>query len=264
MRHGKRTGVFILVTLCGALSTASLAQNKRVPEQCDKDTDCEKGNCVQLKDENRGNVCLYCGQNDYDSYWSDVQNKCKELDEITHSTDLESELRKSANRRGEFSLPWLFYRRDLNRDCMAARTKREESCWKDETDSDHRKQIDEAKRVANAADRLIDESIRNGKAYKVDREHFDHLTEDEEHSCGDLHKDFDWLSEIKEDEKADCSEISSVADRAHDCREVRMSIVDVFQDRASEERTNALKEAQAAESEAKRMLELKHSKNLCK
>lgn len=256
-------GVCVMVTLCGVLSTASLAQNKRVPEACATDADCEAGNCVQLKEESK-KVCLYCRQDDYNTYWSDVQSKCKNLDEIGRYSDLKSELQKSANRRDEFSLTWLKSRRDLNADCLTARSTRENSCWKDQIDSGHKQQIDDLKEALNATDGLINDSIRNGKAYKVDREHFDHLTEDEEHNCKDLRKDFEWLSSLKEDEQADCTEISSVADRAHDCREVRKSIVEVFQDRASSERTDALKEAEAAESEAKRMLELKHSKNLCK
>lgn len=72
------------------------------------------------------------------------------------------------------------------------------------------------------------------------------------------------MSSLKEAEQADCTQctqISSVADRAHDCKEVRKSIVEVFQERG---RTDALKEAEVAESEAKRMLDLKHSENLCK
>jgi hypothetical protein len=259
----KRTGVCVMVALCWALSTTSLAQNKRVPEECANNADCETGNCVQLKEESKM-VCLYCPPGDYDTYWSDVQSKCKNLDEIGRYSDLKSELQKSANRRNEFSLVWLNNRRDLNADCLKARSTRENSCWKDQIDSGHKQQIDDLKDALNATEGLINESIRNGKAYKVDREHFDHLMEDEEDNCKDLHKDFEWLSSLKEDEQADCTEISSVANRAHDCREVRKSIVEVFQDRASSERTDALKEAEAAESEAKRILDLKNRNHLCK
>lgn len=259
----KCTGICIIVALCWTLSTTSLAQNKKVPEECVNNADCETGNCVKLKEESK-NVCLYCPQGDYEQYWSDVQNKCKNLDEIGRYSDLKSELQKSANRREEFSLPWLYNRRDLNADCLKARSTRENSCWKDQIDSGHKQQLDDLKEALNATEGLINDSIRNGKAYKVDREHFDHLMEDEEHNCKDLHKDFEWLSSLKEDEQADCTEISSVADRAHDCREVRKSIVEAFQDHASSERTDALKEAEAAESEAKRILELKNSKHLCK
>jgi hypothetical protein len=252
-----------MVALCWALSITSVAQNKRVPDECANDADCETGNCVQLKEESK-KVCLYCRQGDYDTYWSDVQSKCKKLDEIGRYSDLKAELQKSPNRRGEVSLPWLYNRRDLNADCLTARSTRENSCWKDQIDSGHKQQIDDLKEALNATEGLISESIRNGKAYKVDREHFDHLTEDEEHNCKDLRQDFEWLSSLKEDEQADCTRIESLADRAGDCREVRKSIVEVFQDRASSERTDALKEAEAVESEAKKMLDLKHSKNLCK
>lgn len=259
----KRIRVFVMMALALALGTTSVAQKKRVPEACDKDEDCETGNCVQLKQESK-KVCLYCRANDYENYWSDVQTRCKNLDEIGRYSDLESELQKSANRRGEVSLVWLYNRRDLNAACLTARSTRENECWKDQIDSGHKDQIDELTRALNATKRMIDESIRDGKAYKVDREHFDHLMEDEEHNCKDLHKDFEWLSSLKDDEKADCSEIASVADRASDCREVRKNVVEVFQDRASSERTDALKEAVAAESEAKRVLDLKKSKSLCK
>ena len=259
----KRTKVCVMVTLCWVISTISGAQDKRVPDECANDADCETGNCVQLKEESK-KVCLYCRQSDYDNYGSDVESKCKNLDEIGRYSDLKSELQKAPNRRGEFSLPWLYNRRDLNAACLTARSTRENSCWKDQIDSGHKQQIDDLKEALNATESLISESIRNGKAYKVDREHFDHLTEDEENNCKDLHKDFEWLSSLKEDEQADCTEISSVANRAHDCREVRKSIVEVFQDRASSERTDVLKEAEAAENEAKRMLDLKTSKHLCK
>jgi hypothetical protein len=258
----KRTRVCLVVALCLAFSITSIAQNKRVSEECDKDADCETGNCVQLKEESK-KVCLYCRQNDYDSYWSDVQSKCKNLDEIGRYSDLKSELQKSANRRGEFSLVWLNNRHDLNAACLTARSTRENSCWKDQIDSGHKERIDELKEALNATDSLISESIRNGKAYKVDRAHFDHFMEDEDSNCKDLHNDFEWLSSLKDDEKADCSKISSVADKAGDCREVRKEMVESFQDRASSERTDALKEAVAAESEAKRILDLKKSKNLC-
>src|SRR5579871_3995320 len=214
----KQTGICVMLALGCVLSAASLAQNKKVPEDCANDAECETGNCVKLKEESK-NVCLYCGQSNYDSYWSDVHDKCKNLDEIGRYSDLKSELQKSANRRDEFSLPWLNNRRDLNADCLKARSTRENNCWKDQIDSGHKQQIDDLKEALNATESLINESIRNGKAYKVDREHFDHLTEDEAENCKDLHKDFEWLSNIKEDEQADCTEISSVANRAHDCRE---------------------------------------------
>lgn len=259
----KRAGVCVMVALCWALNTTSLAQNKRVDEECAKNADCETGNCVQLKEQSK-KVCLYCRQDDYETYWSGVQSKCKKLDDIGGYKDLESELQKSADRQGEVSLVWLNNRRDLAADCLRARLTREQECWKDKIDSGHQEQISDLKRALNAVDRLISESIQNGKAYKVDRAHFDHLTEDEEENCKDLRKDFEWLSSLKEDEKADCTQISEVANRAQDCREVRKSIVEVFQDRASSERTDALKEAEAAESEAKRTLDLKKSKNLCK
>jgi hypothetical protein len=258
----KRVGVGLMVTLFCSLSITALAQ-KKVPEECSSNEECETGNCVQLKEEGKA-VCLYCPQSDYDNFWSNVQDKCKGLDEIGKYSDLKSELQKSANRRDEFSLPFLYNRRDLNRDCLTARSTRENSCWKDRIDDGHKRQIDDLTEALNAAEGLINESIRNGKAYKVDREHFDHLMEDEEQNCKDLHKDFEWLSNIKEDEQVDCTELSSVANRAHDCREVRSSIVDVFQDHASSERTDAMKEAAAAESEAKRLLDQKNDNHLCK
>jgi hypothetical protein len=161
------------------------------------------------------------------------------------------------------SLPWLHNRRELNANCLTARSTRENSCWKDAMDSGHREQIDILKEVLDMTDRLISESVRSGKAYKVDPATFEDLEEDEESNCRDLRADFDWLARIKEDEPADCSRIASIADRAADCREARRNIVDVFQDRASSERIEALKEAEAAESEAKRMLDLKEDKDLC-
>ena len=200
----------------------------------------------------------------YDDYWSDVQDSCKDLDEIGRYRDLKDELKKHANSKAEFSLPYLYNRRDLNAKCLTARSTRENSCWKDQMDAGHKEQIDQLKEALNATEALISDSIRNGKAYKVDREQFDELMEDEEDNCENLRKDFEWLSRIEEDQQADCTELSSVADRAQDCREVRKSIVDAFQERASSERLQALKEAEAAESEAKRMLELKKSKGLCK
>jgi hypothetical protein len=258
-----RIRVCVMAVLCLAVGTLSLAQTKRVPEECASNEECETGNCVQLKEESK-KVCLYCRQSDYDGYWTDVQRNCKDLDEIGRYRDLKDELKKHANSRGEFSLPYLHNRRDLNAKCLTARSTRENSCWKDQMDSGHKEQIDQLKEALNATEALISDSIRNGKAYKVDRAQFDELMEDEEDNCKDLRKDFEWLSSLKEDEQADCTAISAVADRAQDCREVRKSIVEVFQDRASSERMQALKDAEAAESEAKRMLELKTSKGLCK
>lgn len=259
----RRIGICAVALLCLTLTAPSLAQTKRVPEECTKDEECEAGNCVQLKEESK-KVCLHCRQSDYDRFWSDVQNNCKDLDEIGRYRDLKDELKKHANSRGEFSLPYLYNRRDLNAKCLTARSTRENSCWKDQMDSGHKEQIDQLKEALSATEGLISDSVRNGKAYKVDRAHFDDLTEDEEDNCKELQKDFQWLSSLKEDEQADCGRIASVADRAGDCREVRKSIVDVFQDRASSERTQAFKEAEAAESEAKKMLDSKKSKSLCK
>jgi hypothetical protein len=259
----RRNGVCVTALLYLVLGTSALAQTKRVPEECTKDEECETGNCVQLKEESK-KVCLYCRQGDYDGYWSNVQSNCKDLDEIGRYRDLKDELQKHANSRGEFSLPYLYNRRDLNAKCLTARSTRENSCWKDQMDSGHKEQIDQLKEALSATESLISDSIRNGKAYKVDRAQFDELVEDEEDNCKDLRKDFEWLSSLKEDEPADCTQVASVADRAGDCREVRKSIVDAFQDRASSERMQALKEAEAAESEAKRMLDLKKSKSLCK
>ena len=260
LRH---IGLGVMAVLCLARVTPSLAQTKRVPEECASNEQCETNNCVQLKEESR-KVCLYCPQGDYDRYWSDVQSHCKDLDEIGRYRDLKDELKKHANSKAEFSLPYLHNRRDLNARCLTARSTRENSCWRDQMDAGHKEQIDQLKEALSATEALISDSIRNGKAYKVDPAQFDELMEDEEDNCEDLRKDFEWLSSLREDEQADCTAISSVADRAQDCREVRRSIVDSFQDRASSERMQALKEAEAAESEAKRMLDLKKSKSLCK
>lgn len=254
--------VCVMMLLCWAFSTTSLAQNKRVAEECTQNADCETGKCVQLKSEDK-KVCLYCGEGDYENYFSGVKNKCKDVDGPESHGDLRDELRKSEDKKGEFSLVWLKNRRELAVGCLDARLTREQECWKDKMDSGHKEQIDKLKEAIRLNDDLVSDGIRNGRAYRVDPEHFDHLMEDEEEHCKELHKDFEWLSNLKEDEKANCTEISSVADRAHDCREVRKSIVDVFEEHASQYRTDALKEAEAAESEAKKMLEHKHSKNLC-
>jgi hypothetical protein len=260
-----RLGACVMVLFCFALNTSSVAQDKKsVPDECASDEECETGNCVQLKEEDK-KVCLYCKQDDYENYWSEVQNNCKNIDEIGRYADLKSELQKHANKMGEYNLVYLNYRRDINRNCLNARLTRENACWKDQIDSGHKDQIDQLIEALNAVDALISESIRLGKAYKVDDDQFDELLQHEEENCRDLHTDFDWLSSLREDEKADCTRISTVADKAGDCREVRKSIVDVFQDRASPERMDALKEAEAAESEAKRILEIRDAdkENLC-
>lgn len=257
-----RKNRFIVGALLLSISTAGFAQKKPVAEECANDAECETGYCVQLKKENK-KVCLYCRQSDYDGYWSEVESKCKDLDEIGRYSDLQSELQKSANRRGEFSLPYLINRRELNAACLTARSTRENNCWKDKIDDGHQDQIDELKEALKFTDDLINDSKRNGRAYTVDRDTFDDLLEDEEDNCKDLRDNFNWFSNVKEDEKLDCSKLSSVIDRAIDCREVRKSIVDVFKDGASSERRDALKEAEASEAEGKRTLDLKKSKSLC-
>jgi len=257
----KQILLFAMVALWG-ISANGLEQKKAAAEVCENDTECETGNCVSLKEESK-KVCLYCRQSEYDTYWSEVQTRCKNLDEIGRYSDLRSELQKSANKRGEFSLVELMNRRDLNAQCLTARSTRENSCWKDKIDSGHQTAINELNEALRFTDDLIKDSVRNGKAYTVDPAHFDDLMEDEEENCRELSNDFNWFSGIKEDEKLDCSRLSSVIDRAIDCREVRKSIVDVFKDGASSERKNALRDAEAAEAEAKRTLELKKSRSLC-
>lgn len=257
----QQTRLFVMAVLL-ALSSNSFAQNTPVSEACEKDEDCQTGNCVSLKEENK-KVCLYCRQSDYDGYWLEVQAKCKDLDELGRYADLQSELKKSVNRKNEYSLPYLFNRRENSANCLTARSTRENNCWKDKTDSEHQRKINDLKEALKFTDDLINDSIRNGKAYTVDRAHFDDLLNDEEENCKELPSDFKWFSDIKDDEKLDCSRLSSVIDHAIDCREVRKSIADVFKDGASAERKDALKEAEAAEAEAKRTLDLKKSKSLC-
>src|SRR5689334_2781663 len=108
----KSLGIFVIAALWG-FSGMALGQTATVPQECSDDPDCDTGNCVQLKEESK-KVCLYCSQSDYESYWSEVQSKCKNLDEIGRYSDLKGELQKASNQRGEFSLPWLYSRRDLN------------------------------------------------------------------------------------------------------------------------------------------------------
>src|SRR5215813_9194824 len=88
-----RLGQRLVLAFVLSLATEALAQTKGVPEPCDKDADCQTGNCVSLKSESK-KVCLYCRQSDYDGYWSDVQSKCKNLDEIGAYKDLKSQLQK--------------------------------------------------------------------------------------------------------------------------------------------------------------------------
>lgn len=253
---------FVVMALLWALSANSLAQTKSVPEECQNDADCQSGNCVSLKEESK-KVCLYCREGDYEGYWSEVNARCKNLDEIGRYKDLKSELQKSANKKSEFSLTDLYNRRELNANCLTARSARENSCWKDKIDSGHQEQIDDLKEALRYTDDVIKDSIRNGKAYTVDRAHFDDLLEDEEKNCKEMSDNFKWLSGYKDDEKLDCSKLASMIDHGIDCREVRKSIVNVFKDGASAERRDALKEAEAFEAEAKRTLDLKQSNKLC-
>jgi len=248
-----------------AVTITCPGQNNKVPETCTKDADCETGNCIEVKDNEQNKmICLHCPQVDYDKYESDVQSKCRNLEDIGRYFDLKSELQKAANRNDEFSLPWLVKMRDLSTDCLTARVTREHSCWNHQIDSGRQQQIDDLKEAVNAAEYLIKESIRNGKAYNLDREHFNQLSEAEEGSCKDLQRNLAWLKGLKGDEQGNCTELSLVTNETRGCREVRNSMVKLFQDHASSERMNALREAEAAESEAKRILDIKNTNHLCK
>ena len=199
----------------------------------------------------------------YESVWLDVQSKCKNLDVIGRYSDLRAELQKASNQRGEFSLPWLYSRRDLNAACLTARSTRENSCWKDQIDSGHQEQIDQLKEALNATEGLINESIRNGKAYKVDRAQYDELVSDEDENCRDLHTDFDWLSIFKEDEPRTAREFhlwqteQGIAEKY--ASQSLMCLRTVLL-RRGETRS---KKPKPAESEAKRMLDIKQNNHLC-
>ena len=154
--------------------------------------------------------------------------------------------------------------RDISADCLAARVTREHSCWNDQIASAYRLQIDDLKETVNAAESLIQESIRYGKAYNLDRDDSNQLIQAEERSCKNLRKNFAWLKGLEDDELSDCPELSSLTNEAQGCRAVRNSIVKVFQDHASPERMDALREAEVAESEAERILDLKSTNHLCR
>jgi len=265
MRRATRASLALSV-LSFALTITCPGQNNKASEKCTKDVDCETGNCIELKDgeEENKKICLYCPQVNYDKFQSDVQRKCKSLDDIGRYFDLKSELQRSANRSDEFSLLWLVNMRDISADCLTARVMREHSCWNEHIDSEQQQQINDLKQAVNATQYLIQESIRNGRAYNLDREHFTQLTEAEERSCKDLDKNVAWLKGLKDDEQGDCTELSSVTNEARGCREVRNSIVNLFQDHASSERMESLRVAETAESEAKRILDLKTTNHLCK
>jgi hypothetical protein len=241
-------------------------QNNKAAEKCTKDADCETGNCVALKDKGEENemICLYCTQVNHDSLHSDVQRKCKPLDDIGRYFDLKSELQRAANGSDEFSLPWLVSIRDLGSDCLTARVARERSCWNDRIDSGDRQQIDDLKEAVNAAEYLIKESVRNGRAYNLDRENFKKLIEAEESTCKDLDRNFAWLKGFKDDERVDCPKLLSAINEARSCKEVRNSIVKLFQDHASSQRVESLAEAGTAESEATRILDSKGANHQCK
>jgi hypothetical protein len=249
-----------------AVIITCLGQNNKASEKCTKDADCETGNCIELKDKEKENemICLYCTQVNYDSFHSDVQRKCKNLDDIGRYFDLKSELQSAANRSEEFSLPWLVNMRDLGSDCLTARVAREQSCWNDRIDSGDQQQIDELKEAVNAAEYLIKESIRNGRAYNLDRENFKGLIEAEEGICKDLDRNVAWLKGFKDDEQGDCPKLLSVANEARSCKEVRNSIVKLFQDHASSERMESLEQAETAESEAQRIFDSQSTNHLCK
>jgi len=265
MRRATRALLFLSV-LSFPLTVTCGGQNNRASEKCINDGECETGNCIELKDkkEQDKRICLYCSQVNYDKFQSDVQTKCKHLDDIGRYFDLKSELQRAANRSNEFSLLWLVHMRDISADCLTARVTREHSCWNEHVDSEQQQQIDDLKQAVNATQYLIQESIRNGRAYNLDREHFTQLTEAEERSCKDLDKNVAWLKGLKDDEQGDCTELSSVTNEARGCREVRNSIVNLFQDHASSERMESLRAAETAESEAKRILDLKNNNHLCK
>ena len=257
--------MLVVSVLSFALTITCPGQNNRASEKCINDGECETGNCIELKDrEEDKKICLYCPQVNYDKFQSDVQRKCKSLDDIGRYFDLKSELQRSANRSDEFSLLWLVNMRDISADCLTARVMREHSCWNEHIDSEQQQQINDLKQAVNATQYLIQESIRNGRAYNLDREHFTQLTEAEERSCKDLDKNVAWLKGLKDDEQGDCTELSSVTNEARGCREVRNSIVNLFQDHASSERMESLRVAETAESEAKRILDLKNNNHLCK
>ena len=109
-------------------------------------------------------------------------SKCKDFDKgIFGYADLEREF----GSKNEVSLIQLNYRAKYVKECLEARSNRENTCW-DGGDSGHKTQIEDLKKSTNYLQGLIDDKTRNNLAYNCEPDRFDDSQEDIDDNCKEI------------------------------------------------------------------------------
>jgi Novel toxin 16 len=217
-RH-ERSMVSGLATLVLALLSANALAAKDVNESCEADADCDSGHCVTVKDG--GKKCSDCDQDKLGSLTSGVDEKCKDFDSGIFGY---SALEREFGSRNEVSLVQLNYRAKYVKECLDARSNRENTCW-DGGDSGHKTQIDELKKTISYLQGLIDDKSRNNLGYNCEPDKYDDLQEDIDDNCEDVDEDFARYG-MDDGKETSCSDLDDLIDESIDCREALEDMAD--------------------------------------
>ncbi|HEU4595814.1 MAG TPA: hypothetical protein VFS10_11790 [Pyrinomonadaceae bacterium] len=233
---------FSLAFIC--LSVGAVSQ-KEVNESCAADSECRSGYCVTVKSGER--KCSACEQYKLDRLTSAVQDKCKDFDSGIFGYD---NLVREFGSKNNVSLVVLNYRAKYVKECLDARSERENTCWNG-GDRTHKDEIEKLIKTLRYLQGLIDEKTRNNLAYTCEPDRFEDLQEDIDDNCKEVDSLFEKYG--RDDSKeVSCSEINSLIDELIDCREALEDMVeDCFRNGAPEERVKRLNAVREMERKAK-------------
>lgn len=231
-----------LALIC--MSVEAVAQ-KSVNESCSADSDCRSGHCVTVRGGDR--KCSNCEQSKLDDLTRTVDDKCKDFDSGIFGY---SALEREFGSRNEVSLVVLNYRAKYVRECLEARTNRENACW-DGGDSGHKTQIEELRKTLNYLQGVIDEKTRYNLGYTCEPDKYEDLQEDIDDECKEVD---DLFAKYGRDDgkEVSCSDINGLIDKLIDCREALEDMVDdCFRNGAPGARVKRLEEVREMEKKAR-------------
>jgi hypothetical protein len=259
MKSSKRIFRWAAVLLATGIVSLAQAQSKKdINQSCSDDKECESGHCVKTEDGEW--KCCDCDQEKLDRLTAVKHDKC---DNKSKGDLAYSDLTREFTKENELSLQRLNERRDMCRECLAARLDRENTCW-DGGDPTHKDEIEKMKTATRYLDDVIDYQQRNKLGYSCSKDRYEDLVEEIDDECDEVDALF---KRYVYDNPSDvyCSDIQKVLDECEDCREAWDNLKgDCYGDGMSDKRQKRFEEVKTMETLAKETLEKRKSDGTCK
>ncbi len=228
------------------------AQNKRVNEDCQNNSECSSGKCLTLKSGKK--VCGTCTQDRLGTLTDRVERACKNREDLSGSI----------SNQGEMSMAMIESQIDICKECIAARKEVLSDCFYGNPEEGHVKQLNDWENALESNIRIKNDRASSRTAYYCTKSDYENYLRYIDNYCS---KNFQQASEDanrRKQEKSGCSDLENMVKSCEECvynyNEFKKN---AFRGQMSGKREDRLEQYKRYLREMKEVLDYKKNNKLC-